>query len=51
MTQICDGTKTKQEVIDETLDEYRDVFLKTRNEFQTFIDVRLSRASFEDQVA
>lgn len=45
MTQVCDGIKSKQEVIDETLDEYRDMFLKTRNEFQTLINVRRSSLS------
>lgn len=40
MTQICDGIKTKQEVIDETLEEYREVFMKTRQEFATFVAVR-----------
>lgn len=41
MTQVCDGIKSKQEVIDETLDEYREMFLKTKAEFQTFVDVRV----------
>lgn len=40
MQQICDGTKTKREVIDETLDEYREVYVKTKQEFATFVAVR-----------
>ncbi|SCV72038.1 BQ2448_4732 [Microbotryum intermedium] len=38
MDEICQGTKTKTQVIDETLDEYRQMFIKAKREFQTFID-------------
>lgn len=50
MTQVCDGVKTKQEVIDETLDEYREVFLRTKHEFQTFVDVSQSLVSILSSV-
>ncbi|SCZ88447.1 BZ3500_MvSof-1268-A1-R1_Chr2-1g04416 [Microbotryum saponariae] len=38
MDEICQGSKTKTQVIDETLDEYRQMFIKAKREFQTFID-------------
>lgn len=40
MNQICEGLKTKQEVIEETLDEYRAMYLKTQQEFVTLTNVR-----------
>lgn len=40
MNQVCEGIKTKQEVIDETLEEYREVYVKTKLEFDTFVAVR-----------
>ncbi|KAL8293634.1 hypothetical protein RQP46_000335 [Phenoliferia psychrophenolica] len=36
MNQVCEGIKTKREVIDETLDEYREVYVRTKQEFDTF---------------
>jgi DNA topoisomerase-3 len=39
MQLICDGVKQKAEVLDVTLDEYRDVFVTARREFNTVIQV------------
>lgn len=39
MALICDGMKTKQEVLDQTLDEYREVFLQARRQFNTLAQV------------
>lgn len=39
LTQICEGVKTRQEVIDETLDEYREMYIKTKRGFGTFVEV------------
>ena len=41
MNQICEGLKTKEEVIEETLDEYRAMYVKTQQEFVTLTNVRL----------
>ncbi|GAA5924630.1 hypothetical protein JCM10213_000401 [Rhodosporidiobolus nylandii] len=38
MLQICEGTKTKNDVINETLNEYRDVYFRTRQQLNVFID-------------
>ena len=38
MVLICDGQRARREVLDETLDEYRQVFLKARQQFGTLID-------------
>lgn len=42
MVQICEGVKTKNDVIIETLTEYRDVFNRTRQQMAAFVAVRLS---------
>lgn len=39
MTQICEGVKTRQQVIEETLDEFREIYIKTKQGFNTFADV------------
>ena len=44
MVLICDGQRARREVLDETLDEYRQVFLKARQQFGTLIDVRVFRS-------
>lgn len=41
MVLICDGQRARREVLDETLDEYRQVFLKARQQFGTLIDASL----------
>ena len=39
MVQICEGTKTKQAVIAQTLEEYREVYVRTRQQMVPFIAV------------
>jgi len=39
MVQICEGTKTKQDVIAQTLEEYREVYVRTRQQMLPFIAV------------
>lgn len=35
MSQICDGAKTRHEVVDESLEEYREMYIKTKQAFST----------------
>ncbi|GAA5894632.1 hypothetical protein JCM5296_002915 [Sporobolomyces johnsonii] len=37
MVQICEGTKSKNDVIVETLDEYRQVYIKTKQQMDAFV--------------
>ncbi|GAA5979660.1 hypothetical protein JCM5350_003800 [Sporobolomyces pararoseus] len=37
MVSICEGTKTKAEVVSQTLDEYREVFVRTRQQMVAFV--------------
>lgn len=41
MAQVCDGSRTKAQMLEESLDEYRAVFIRTRREFATFLRVSL----------
>ncbi|PLW57729.1 hypothetical protein PCANC_01400 [Puccinia coronata f. sp. avenae] len=38
MTLICEGARTKADVLAQTIDEYRDVFIRTRRAFTTIVD-------------
>lgn len=38
MQLICDGVRGKGEILQTTLEEYKEVFVKARREFQTVID-------------
>lgn len=40
LVQICDGTRNKHDVITQTLDEYREMFYRTRHQMQAFVAVR-----------
>ncbi|GAA5844939.1 hypothetical protein JCM3766R1_000338 [Sporobolomyces carnicolor] len=37
MVSICEGTKTKAEVVSQTLEEYREVFVRTRQQMVAFV--------------
>ncbi|GAA5913674.1 DNA topoisomerase 3 [Sporobolomyces salmoneus] len=37
MVSICEGTKTKAEVVAQTLEEYREVFVRTRQQMIAFV--------------
>ncbi|GAA5939357.1 DNA topoisomerase 3 [Sporobolomyces koalae] len=37
MVQICEGTKTREAVVSQTLDEYREVFVRTRQQMAAFV--------------
>lgn len=39
MQLICDGVRGKREILQTTVEEYKEVFVKARREFQTVIDV------------
>lgn len=36
---ICDGDRTRVEVLDTTIEEYKEVFIKAKREFNTIIEV------------
>jgi hypothetical protein len=40
MQLICDGFRTKREVIDESLEQYKAVFVKARRDFHVLVEVR-----------
>lgn len=40
MAAICAGQTTKNDVLQQSCDEYRELFLKTRQNLQTLIEVR-----------
>lgn len=40
MKQVCNGLKSKREMLEETLDEYREMFVRTRQGFAVLADVR-----------
>ncbi|GAA5864271.1 hypothetical protein JCM3774_001276 [Rhodotorula dairenensis] len=37
LVQVCDGTRNKHDVINQTLDEYREVFYRTKHQMQAFV--------------
>ncbi len=39
MQLICDGVRTKREVIEESVDEYKAVFVKAKRDFPLLLNV------------
>jgi len=43
MQLICDGVKGKGEVLDTTIEEYKEVYIKAKREFDTVVNVSCRR--------
>jgi hypothetical protein len=41
MNLICQGLRSKQEVINETLEEYREMYVKIKRDFDVLVEVSL----------
>lgn len=39
MLQVCEGTKTKAEMLEETIDQYKAIFQQAKAEFETVVAV------------
>ena len=39
MVQVCEGTKTKNEMLIENVERYKEIYLKTKREFQKIVTV------------
>ena len=40
MVQVCERTKTKREMEEQTVDQYKEVFIKAKRDFQKIVEVR-----------
>ncbi|KAG9024460.1 DNA topoisomerase [Tulasnella sp. JGI-2019a] len=38
MVQVCEGTRTKNQMIDESIEQYKHVFILARNQFNTIVN-------------
>ncbi|WRT64790.1 uncharacterized protein IL334_001724 [Kwoniella shivajii] len=38
MQLVCDGAKVKREILDQTIDEYKEVFIRARRDFEVVIE-------------
>ncbi|KII92565.1 hypothetical protein PLICRDRAFT_89135 [Plicaturopsis crispa FD-325 SS-3] len=38
MVQVCEGTKTKNDMLQETIDQYKDIFIRAKAEFNKIYD-------------
>ena len=39
MQRICDGLQSKRDVLDFTIEQYKEVYVKARREFDTVVNV------------
>ena len=44
MVEICQGQKSKNEVLAESIERYKEMFMKTKVEFQKLMQVRSLRS-------
>jgi DNA topoisomerase-3 len=42
MVQVCEGARTKNDMLVQSIDQYKDVFIRARAEFAKVIQVRKS---------
>jgi hypothetical protein len=41
MVQVCESIRTKHDMLETSLEQYREVFVRARNNFATVVQVRL----------
>lgn len=41
MVQVCEGNTSKREMLDRSIEQYREVFLRARGEFDRVISVSI----------
>jgi DNA topoisomerase-3 len=41
MVQICEGTKTKHDMLAQSIEQYKDMFIRARGEFNKVVAVSL----------
>lgn len=41
MVQICDGEKSKEDMLEESINQYKEVFILARRDFNRVIQVRI----------
>jgi DNA topoisomerase-3 len=39
MVQICEGTKSKQDMLAESIEQYKDMYIRARGEFNKVVSV------------
>lgn len=39
MVQVCEGTKTKHDMLAQSIDQYKDMYVRARGEFDKVISV------------
>ena len=39
MVRVCEGTTTKHEMLAESIEQYKEVFVRARNQFETVVAV------------
>jgi DNA topoisomerase-3 len=39
MVQVCEGTKTKQDMLAQSIEQYKDMYIRARGEFNKVITV------------
>jgi DNA topoisomerase-3 len=40
MVQVCEGIKTKNDMVIEAVEQYKDIFIKARRNFEKVVSVR-----------
>jgi len=41
MVQVCEGTRTKNEMLNQSIDQYKEIFIMAKREFNKVVSVRL----------
>ena len=42
MVEVCEQSKTKNQMLDQSIEQYKEVYIKARREFDKVINVRLA---------
>lgn len=39
MVEVCEGTKSKNDMLEQSIEQYKEVFIRAKNEFNKIVDV------------
>lgn len=42
MVQVCEGTKTKHDMLSESIEQYKDMYIRAKGEFNKVVSVSVS---------
>lgn len=47
MVQVCEGLKTKNDMLEQAINQYKDIFMRAKNGFEKVVTVRFASKIYQ----